>query len=209
MYKHLLTTAIFEQVHNKLRSKIPYKFDPSCPVSSNHTVLLITVIASQRSRDQTTAKIKDQLINHSLDTPDRVKRSPELLNKVLTKSGGALRKVKSILQAFDKVFIGDFIDLSLLTNVPCYGIGLKTKAIVTACITGQKRIFVDINVLRAFRSFAKSKVDADSLHRFLEKEYPKNGPELTHMLWYYRKNYCERRHCDYKVQCSKCSKFWS
>lgn len=206
--KQPLDREYFDRLHSCLKVKIPHLVDINFPSSPNHVILLITVIASQATRDQVTAKIRTQLIAYGFTTTCAVRNNLVLLKQVLKPSGNVERKVKAILQALDQIFIGDIIDLSLLNSKKLYGIGLKTKAIVTSCILGKKTIFVDINVLRAFRSYSKRTITADQLHLLIEKHYLEQGPELVYRLWYYRKKYCKRRHCDKLKQCVSCINFW-
>lgn len=206
--KSALNYEYFQRLHNFLKVKIPYQVDIPFPTNPNHVILLVTVIASQATRDQVTAKIKEQLLACGFTTTCAVRSNLALLKQVLKPSGNVERKVKAILHALDQVFIGDTVDLGFLSSKKLYGIGLKTKAIITSCILGKKKIFVDINVLRAFRSYSKISITADQLHLLVEKTYPEQGPELVYRLWYYRKQYCKRRHCDKLKQCMSCINFW-
>ena len=209
MTKKDLSFQYFQTLHKLLKIKIPFEVDINFPQASNHVVLLITVVASQASRDQVTASIKQQVIKQGLITPLKVKTNPDLLRQILKPSGNVERKIKTIFQAIDQIFYDCILNLEQMHSKKLYGLGLKSKAIITSCIIGKKTTFVDINVLRAFRSYSKFNISADDLHRNIEKLYPKQGPELTYRLWFYRKKYCKRIHCDFSVQCVKCIDFWT
>lgn len=206
--ENILNYEYFQQLHNCLKVKIPQQVSINFPTAINHVILLITVVASQATRDQVTAKIKQQLVTSGLTNTYAVTNNLAILKQILKPSGNVERKIKTICQALPQIFYKEIINLTALNSKKLYGIGLKTKAIITSHILGKKTIFVDINVLRAFRSYSKCNITADQLHLLITKVYLEQGHELVYRLWFYRKQYCKRRYCDKSMQCINCINFW-
>ena len=100
-----------QSLHTDLKRKMPQPVSLKIPKSDNHVVLLVTVIASQASRDIVTANVKNQLITYGLTTVAKIKSNKPTLRRILWPSGGVDRKLKAIDAALDSIFDNEKIKL--------------------------------------------------------------------------------------------------
>ncbi len=197
------TLKVLNEIEKAVRKLNPPVEDFERSIKRSDLSILISIILSSRTKDQTTQKASERLFNRVKTIDDIMGLEQKEIEELIYPVGFYKQKAKNIKKLAIKLKESGGIPDSLEELIKLPGIGKKTANLVLSLIYNKPSIAVDIHVFRISNRLGWVKTDSyEVVEKGLQKLFPeKDWNRVNRILVSFGQTICKPKNPD----CNSCT----